>query len=235
MIFFKKLYNKFKKKANSFIKSDYHIISLGPSCFPKTILTRWKLKKIRAHGEISLPFDLAWFHSASFITDFIENNFENFFENMKYIDEIQRWDNFGKTNFSHETSFGPQDKELLIKMYKTRIKNFTKFLNDSKPILFVQFLKDDSVGEDTKRLYEVIKSIRKEKLFEILIIDANNIIQENVENINILKNQIPFENYNLYDSKCYKSKAGKKFEEQIIDFCKKIIKEKLKLNVIKYY
>lgn len=235
MKFFKKIYNEFRRKANLAKETKYYIVSLGPNCFPKTVLTRWKLKRIKAHGEVTLPFDLAWFHNTKYITEFIENNFQNFFENMKYIEDIKRWDNFGKINFSHESCFGPNDENLLIEMYTNRINNFKATLKTEKPILFVQFLKDASVGEDIQRLYNILCKIRQDKPFELLIIDTDDIIQTSPKNINVYKIKMPYENYDLYSEKCFKSKPGINFEKQIINQCKRIIKNKFKLNIIKYH
>ncbi len=235
MIFFKNYMSKLRKFLNSFKKQDYYIVSLGPNCFPKTVLTRWKLKKIRAHGELTLPFDLAWYHKASVITDNIANNFINFFDGLEYQDDIKKWDIPAKINFSHESSFGINDKEAIIKMYSARIKNFNQIMNSEKPILFVQFLKDEKVGNDAKKLFKTISDIRKDKPFHILIIDANDIVNDNGPEISILKTKIPNNNYDLYDMKCYKSKEGKLFEKQIINICKKIIKENFKLKIVKYH
>lgn len=231
----KKIYNDFRKKANLAKGTKYYLVSLGPNCFPKTVLTRWKLKKSKAHGELTLPFDLAWFHSTKYVTEFVENNFQNFFENMKYIEDIKRWDNFGKINFSHESSFGPNDEKLLIEMYTNRINNFNSILKTQKPILFIQFLKDESVGQDIEKLYKVIQNIRQDRPFELLVIDTIDMLQTHPKDINVFKINIPDENYDLYSEKCYKSKAGKAFEKQIINQCKKLIRQKFKVNVVKYY
>lgn len=230
----KEFYNKFKEKYNLAKESPYSIISLGPSCYPKTILTRWKLKKTRAHGEKTLPFDLAWIHEAVFITEFIQHDFEDFFGDLQYITGIKCWDNFRKINFSHETNFGPKDKDLLIEKYTKRIANFQKQINDKKPVLFVQFLKDKSVGEDVNNLYNTIKNIRGDMPFELLVIDCDDLVQNQIPEINLLKLKIPFGDCNLYDSRFYKSKEGMKFEKTIIKHCEDIIKNKLKKKVVKY-
>lgn len=234
VIFRKEFYYKLKEKFNLSKKSPYVIISLGTSCYPKTILTRWKLKRKKAHGELTLPFDLIWVHEAVFVTDFIKNDFKDFFDDLRYIKEIKCWDNFRKINFSHETNFGPNDRELLIEKYSRRIANFSKYLNDAKPILFVQFLKDKSVGEDVNNLYETIKSIRGEKPFELIVIDCIDIVKNQIAEINLLKIKNPFDDCNLYDPRFYTSRKGKKFEAAIIKYCEKIIKNKLKCKVVRY-
>lgn len=230
----KNVYNRLKERININLQSPYHVVSLGPSCYAKTILTRWKLKKVKAHGELTLPFDLLWVHEARFISEFIDNSFEGFFADMRYEKSIGSWDNHGKLNFSHETSFDADDKEQLIAMYKKRISNFEQIINDEKPILFVQFLKDKEVKEDINNLYDVLKKVCKPKEFALVIVDAANIIVNFNPEISVLKTQIPFTDCNLYSKSFYKSKEGRKFERNIINFCKKIIKEKLKCKVITY-
>lgn len=234
VIFQKEFYNRVKEKHNLSQKSPYTIISLGTSCYPKTILTRWKLKKTKAHGELTLPFDFAWIHEAVFVTEFVQNDFKDFFGDLQYIQEVKCWDNFRKINFSHETNFGPNDRDLLIEKYSKRIDNFLKYINDKKPILFVQFLKDKSVGEDADNLYRVLKSIRGDKPFELIIVDSNDIVNSSIPEVNLLKIKNPFDDCNLYDSSFYKSKQGKKFENNIIKYCESIIKNKLNCRVIKY-
>lgn len=234
VIFQKEFYYKFKEKYNLSKESSYTIISLGTSCYPKTILTRWKLKKIKAHGELTLPFDLAWIHEAVFVTDFLKNDFRDFFGDLQYILGIKSWDNFRKINFSHETNFGPNDRNLLIEKYSRRISNFLEYIKNEKPILFVQFLKDKSVGEDVNNLYNTIKSIRGEKPFELLVVDSNDIVKDSIPEVNLLKIKNPFGDCNLYDSSFYKSKEGKNFEKTIIKHCEYIIKNKLKCKVTKY-
>lgn len=234
-VFLKKdVYAKLKEVYNKALSSDYEIVSLGTSCYPKTILTRHKLKKTRAHGEKTLPFDLAWYHRASFITEFVQNDFEGFFSDMQYIENIGCWDNFRKINFSHETSFGKEDKQLLIEKYKKRIESFKEILSNTKPVLFVQFLNTESVGEDVEALYEVLKQKRGAKPFELLVVDAADLIKNHSEKVNILKIKIPTEYKDLYDSSFYKSKQGKSIEREIITNCKNIIKNNLRCKVVKY-
>lgn len=225
---------KFRDFYNSHKTSSYNIVSLGPSCYPKTILTRWKLKKTKAVGELTLPFDLAWVHEARFITQFIENDFSDFFKDLRYIKEIKSWDNFGMVNFSHETNFGPEDRDLLVEKYSKRINNFKDIISNKKPILFVQFLKNSGVGEDVENLYRVLNNIRGNKPFELLVIDAKNIVNTENKDINILKVQLDEQDPNLYDPAFYRSEEGLAFEKNIIDECKSIIKKKLKCRLTKF-
>ncbi len=230
----KEVYARLKEKYNKSCNPQYEIVSLGASCYPKTIFTRKKYKRTKAQGEKTLPFDLVWVHEAVFITEFIKNNFEGFFSDLRYIDNINCWDNFYKVNFSHETSFGPNDKDLLIKKYTKRIEHFNALLKSEKPILFVQFLKTPSVGEDVNNLYLALKEKRDNKTFELLVIDTIDIVKEPLPQVNVLKLKLPYDNVDLYDKSFYKSSSGKEFEKNILKKCDSIIKKKFKLNPTKF-
>ncbi len=231
---YKNFYYKFKQAYNINKEQPYLLISLGTNCYPKTILTRHKLKTTREYGEKTLPFDLAWFHHSKDITTFINNQFSDFLDNLKYMEEIGCWDNEERINFSHEKDFGPDDKTDLINMYKQRIENFQKYISDERPILFVQFLADPNVGEDIENLYEVLSRIRQNKPFQLLVIDTIDIVKTTNNVINVLKLNIPYKDYNLYDKSFYKSPLGKLFEKTIIKKCQNIIKEKFNINPYSY-
>ena len=224
----------FKQLKKIIYNSSYNLISLGSSCYPKTLLTRWKLKKTKASGELTLPFDLAWFHKAEYITEFIKNDFSGFFQDLRYMKEIGSWDNYGKINFSHETSFGADDKDKLVNLYEIRINNFRKLIQDEKPILFLQFLKVKEVGEDVSNLYSTLKQIRGDKPFELLVVDTNDIVQECSSAVNVLKIVLPFQDPNLYDANFYKSKEGVQFEKQIVDKLTTLLENNLGCKLYKY-
>lgn len=225
----------FKRFLNKFKTTDYEIISLAPNCYPKTLLTRKKLKKYKAEGEKTMPFDLAWYKSAEFITEFIQNDFLNFFEDMKYSQIAQSWDASFKINFSHEKNFKENDLEKLIDMYNQRITNFRNVMASEKPILFIQVLKDKEIGEDISNLYEVIKARRAGKPFELLIIDTNDIVKDPVQNVSVIKIFQNLDNENIYKPEFYKSKEGKAFEKKILEQIKSVLKNKLKKNLVKFF
>ena len=66
-------YIKKKKKA-------YKIIPLGTYCLPRVIATLNKLKPTKEQGELSCPFDLAFFNDINKNNELIKTKFEKFFE-----------------------------------------------------------------------------------------------------------------------------------------------------------
>ncbi|MBQ2644492.1 hypothetical protein IJG14_02830, partial [bacterium] len=163
---------------NRFKSVPYSIISLGPNCYPRTILSRNKLIKTKMEGQISYPFDLAWFHSAKYVTEFLSNNFNNFLSDLRYSQYSGSWDNGVKINFSHEAYIGPNEKNKLIKIYKKRINNFNKALKNNKPIVFIQIFKDEKVGQDCINTYNVLKNLCSHKNFIYIVIDCAGCLKD---------------------------------------------------------
>lgn len=233
------MFQSFRRKIRFFLnklkKTDYEIISLGPNCYPKTFLTRNKLKRNKASGEKTMPFDLAWYKDAKFITEFIQNDFMNFFDGMKYSESAESWDSSFKINFSHEKSFKADDLEKLVDMYIGRISNFRKVMGSEKPLLFIQILKDKEIGEDIKNLYEVIKARRGQKPFELMIIDTNEIVKDPIENVNVIKIFQTLDNESIYKPEFYNSEVGKTFEKEIIKNIKFVLIKKLNKNLVRFF
>lgn len=214
-------FQKIKDFVNKNCETSYNIVSLGPNCYPKTILTRKKLKKTKSQGELTMPFDLAWYHKAEFITEFIKNDFSNFFEDMNFSQNANSWDASYKINFSHEKKFGPAEKDLLITMYNKRISNFREVLNSRKPVIFLQILKNKTIGEDVNNLYEVLKNKRQNRPFILVVIDTEDIIADDLNPaIKILKLHKKLDNETIYTPEFYLSRDGKVFENTIISFIK---------------
>jgi len=82
---------------------DYCIVSLGQNCLPRTLSTRWGIKKTRAEGELTCPFDLA-IHTPSAIKAVLENSFA-FYTEPQYFelspDNIPKHTGY-KIFFNHE-------------------------------------------------------------------------------------------------------------------------------------
>ncbi|WP_411827884.1 DUF1796 family putative cysteine peptidase [Luteolibacter sp. AS25] len=53
------------------------IIPVGSNCLPRTIPTRFGLKKTKAEGEITYPFDLA-VHPYNAVCNLLENDFMDY-------------------------------------------------------------------------------------------------------------------------------------------------------------
>lgn len=220
---------------NKRINPPYQIISLGVNCYAKTFLTKFKFKKKKDSGELTLPFDFTFYTKAKYITEFIENDFSQYFEELYFVPENQYWGKARKIFFSHETNFRENDKEKLVQMYSKRIANFYRALNNNKPTLFFQVLTDRDGEEDILNLFEVLKKKIKSR-FILAVVDCDGVINRELNNeICVLKLQKPTPDYDFYSKKCYKSSKGKEFERKIEKFVCKVISDKLNQKVVKYF
>lgn len=207
-------------------KKEYVIIPLGFNCMPRTVLTRHGLKPHKWQGELTYPFDLAFFFIPE-ITKYLQNDFADFFENWELKQDKNQsfWIKPPfQIKFFHDKIIS---KEKLIKRYKKRIENFYKQMKDSTPILFVQILTEE---QSIDIVYNELKRLRENRPFKYIVIDTLDVLK-GTENpvIDVLKMPYPSEEYrnNWWLRKHYKSADGKKFEKDFCDFCKKGIKELL--------
>lgn len=202
---------------------QYKIISLGINCLPRSILTRWGLKPSKAEFETTMPFDLAVFETRE-ITKNLNNDFKDFtnnisFKNKKHLFDKEYWiKEPDLIKFIHEKNFGKNDESKLINSYYNRINNFRECIKSNPPILFVQLIWD---SEDVNNLYNILKNIRGNKPFKLVVIDTQNIVSNPNSEIEILKLKFPTKNYNKHwwHPRIYKSKKGQDFERKIAEFC----------------
>ena len=222
---FKKFFEKLKIHIhNSYKVTPYTIMSLGPNCYPRTVLARTHLIKRKKEGRKSYPFDLAWFHKARYITEFLGNDFENFLSELKYSDFSSSWDNGEKINFSHEAYIGRNEKNKLIRIYNKRIENFRNEMSKENPILFLQILKDEKVGENCLETYYILEKICGGRKFIYAVIDLIDILPDNYSGkIKILKLSLPNDNADVFSEDFYFSEDGKITENKIGEYLKSLI------------
>lgn len=197
------------------------IIPLGQNCMPRTILTRWGIKKRKFFGELTYPFDFAVFGMPE-ITKTLKTDFNEFFNDLEY--KTDYWIKAPNCiYFSHDKRYKEKDKQKLINLYTKRINNFRKTIEEQDNILFFQILGD---SEDIENQYNALRNITNNKPFKFAIVDTENITKEiNLKNVYILKLKMPNEQYknNWWKEEYYNSPQGKAFEKQIADFCIEII------------
>lgn len=210
----------------NFKKKEYVIIPLGYNCLPRTVLTRHGLKHKKWLGELTYPFDLAYFFIPE-ITKYLQNDFADFFENWEFKqDETQSFwikPPF-QIKFFHDKTIS---KEKLIKKYKKRIKNFYKQMQEATPILFVQTLIHE---QNIEEVFKELKRLRGEKPFKYIVIDTLDVVKNNQNpEIDVLKLPYPSKDYeeNWWQKKYYLSEEGKKYEKDFCNFCQKGINELL--------
>ena len=221
--------------VNYFTQTPYEIISLGPNCYPRTVLSRTHLIKHRIEGQKTYPFDFAWIHKAKYVTEFLNNNFENFLSELKYSEYCSSWDNGNKINFSHEAFITSKQKNKLIRIYKKRIKNFLTDIKKDKSFVFLQILKDYETGEDCKNTYQTLKNIFGERKFVYAVADFIGIVPEDIPSeIRLIRLNLPSVKTDVFSKEFYLSQTGINTENEISEFVKKIIREELNLAPVQF-
>ncbi|MBQ4123683.1 hypothetical protein IJD44_08215 [bacterium] len=225
-MFFKK-----KKEEITPVEKKYEIVSLGTYCISRTVLTRQNLKPKKVQGELSCPFDLV-IHNPKRITHYIKTDFDGYFDDL-YFKKYSKcfldfrnkgiWKKEDDTWFFHDKDCKKDDKDKLIKRVSSRIENFRKIMQNEKPIIFVQALKEE---EDIDNLYSVLRDIRGNKPFKLVIIDLKDVVKKEYSDISILKIPFPTLRYEKYwdRKKYYNSKQGIAFEKHFTEMVETEIK-----------
>ena len=206
-----------RQQAEKIKNKNYNIISLGYNCYPRTLLTRYGLKKTREQGELTMPFDLAVFATKE-ITSNLRYDFKYFFDDLEYSKEQKIWTRGkDKIQFRHDTWFGEFSRNELIDKYKKRIENFYSVVNDPNPLLILQLLGDD---EDADNVYLQLRRLRQQTKFVFCVIDPNRLTKNLDKRIMVFDETAPegyFENW--WKKSCYSQKSAAGYEQKIIDFC----------------
>ncbi len=226
----------FRQVKNICKNPPYSIVSIGPNCYPRTVLTRMKLIKRKSCGRKTMPFDFAYYHDAKFVTEFLGNDFANFFDDLHYSDFCKSFDSGEKINFSHEAYLTKDKKAKLINIYKKRINNFRQEMEKSNPIVFLQILKDENVGEDCKNTYTTLKNLCGQRKFAYIVVDCKDLVQPQKIpfEIYLTKMHLPQEDTDIFSSNFYSSDFGKNFEEKIANFVGNVIIKEFGYNVEKF-
>lgn len=172
---------KFRKKY----KDKYKIISLGWDCMPRTLLTKGLLKPSKKMGEKSMPFDLIP-SPARVIAHFLENDFSDYFDGQwTFEEESQSWHNgtLPEVFYFHDRdcTSDAAGLEKLQKRLALRIANFREAVALPCPVLFVLhkstldhiFRPTVQEVKDVERVCELIKELRGEKPFRIIVMSCN--------------------------------------------------------------
>ncbi len=148
-----------------FKNTNYHIVSLGSDCVTRALAVATGIKPRKFYGEKSCPFDL-YTSNLKRTIELIENDFTDFFKNIN-LDAF------------------PHDEKLTIKQfqqrYTKRIQNFLDIYNSDKKVYYIysnyKVLPDE---KDITKLYNILKSKRNGKPFELIILARKNINAPNI-------------------------------------------------------
>lgn len=195
---------------------NFHIVSLGNNCLPRVLTTAVKLKPRKIYGEKTLPFDLKYSYDLEKTAKLIQNNFNDFFEDIELTQEL----------FPHDYKLTKQQFET---RYNKRIKNFLKVMTSDKMIYFIYADFDNQINVNTiRKLYYVLKNKRNGKPFKIIVLTAKTI---NISNPDIY---VIVQDFKIKDGTWIKSfinDYGDK-KNQYTEFCN-ITGKKLK-HIINY-
>ena len=215
-------------------KKTYEIVSLGMNCLPRFVLTLGGIKKRKAEGELTCPFDICG-HPLKTIVDALENDFAAYYNDI-YFKAYKRcfldfrkkgyWEKPDGTVFIHDKDC--KTIEELKKKLKKREENFYSIINSDTPILFVLNVWFPESREYVNKLYDVLdKKISGRKKFILAVLDFNGIsfdLNYN-QNIRVLNMEEPIPNFsNDWNRKWFaKSSLGKYVHRSICKFIQNII------------
>ena len=217
---------------------DYEIISLGWNCQPRTYLTKNELIPDKKHGRKSMAFDLTIHHTKSLI-EVLKSNFADYFENIEYGFYAPFGLNYWQNKkydivFNHDSAFKENDFDKLKERYKSRIENFKEILNTDEYLFFVHNLDESSGIDEINELYQVLKSLRGEKPFKLIIWSTFKNLENDLENVSIYSNLHPFDDFaDWFKPEC-QTMATKEWEKSLCNFVKtEIEKEKFEVKTFK--
>ncbi|MBQ3310888.1 hypothetical protein IJG72_02295 [bacterium] len=170
----------------------YNILSVGQNCFPRVICSFAKLKPTKIYGELTCPFDLAYYFDINSVIKLIDSDFENFFDNVVFDEKENTYVNFSFfINFVHD---GNLSKEKFVERYTKRIENFHYYMNSEKPLILMFYASSQITEKQILYLYDIICKKRKEKFFRLIIAHHSEIRMKDlpkglllIENIDISK------------------------------------------------
>jgi hypothetical protein len=231
------LINSIERQINQteLTQHDYALIPLGWDCLPRTIMTRWGVKKSKAEGELSCPFDLI-FTPFDSTCNLIQYDFQDFL-NSNYLEASLR--NDGKSiivntkyncKFNHEIgdTWVENNFAELKKRYEARVENFYNYINN-KPIVFFLHLRVNRMPVDKiYNLYKILEEKFSQTKFSLLIVNtsATDIcFPETIKKYQIFHyhSPMPEGKYVWHNPQFYKTEAGLKFEYHMQAFVKNII------------
>ena len=170
------------------IKKPYIILPLGTYCFSRCITTFNKLKPDKKHGEKTCPFDLAFFNNIDGIIHLLNNNFEDFYDDLKYDSTHKYWTNNQiDAVFNHD---GELSSAQFKERYNARIKNFYNYLHKNcfKYIVISSHFK--IMKNQAEKLVQALDKIIENDKYKIVIINqSKNFYTYNVQDKIFIINQ----------------------------------------------
>lgn len=142
-------------------QNNYEIISLGGNCQVRTYLTTRGVLKTKAHGRLSMPFDLSSNPTIA-VAQILENACSDYLDGLEYkfVNGPRRmvWQQ-PKYNsiLIHDTDCGEFDREKITERYRHRFENLQNAIIANDFIFFIHNAQGTS--DDINYLYSVLEKI----------------------------------------------------------------------------
>jgi len=205
-----------------------NIVSLGADCLPRTVAARWGLKKPRALGELSHPFDLSVTPLGSVI-DILENRFEGFLSDLQYDQQLGfpvhtrhgMW-------FNHEVGeiWAENDFAKFRERYARRIESFFHALKNGQPTILVFHVPErleQGVVDLVERAFAACRAVATDQLAMLCVASGGvGDIRLSTPDITICDAAKPFPAYEWWKHTDFISPEGLRFEQKIISSLEQI-------------
>lgn len=224
-----------------------NLISVGSDCMPRTLFTKWGLRRSRKFGERTLPFDLAYAGSLGTLRLLIDD-FRGMLdpEKLTIADWVDAPINVDyPIIFNHES--GPlwraNGHEKLIERYIIRIQRFRSILSNGKTTIVVMNFVDPFSARAQDDLILAIKSLdmrTKGRIRFICVITGISApewqekYEENITNKAILTrvyNEKPRLQYEFYQPECYTSLEGVKYERGFLEAIRSVVDIETRIKI----
>lgn len=209
--------NQFRKKSKEHW-DNFNFISLGSQCQPRTLLTKFGLKKSKSDGELSCPFDLS-ISPHNTVAKTINSNFDDFFYGLHDLPDGSIKNQLGQIfNHEKESVFKEKNYYAFIERYKKRINNFNQLSKLKNTFFVIQ-------TSEIKKTHSLLKSIIRKDLSKNIIIINEGEVEKNNEtyyrffslNIKIINIKTPYKNYIWHKGEHAITKEGLDYETSIIN------------------
>ncbi|WP_238231028.1 hypothetical protein [Methylobacterium thuringiense] len=198
------------------------IVSLGTDCLPRTIATRWGLKRPRALGELSHPFDLN-ISPVGALPGILSSGFAGYTDNLVYRSDLgfPVSDTHGSWfNHEHGKRWAENDFAETKFRYAKRIRSFLDALNDGQPttlVLHVSSHLDQPHFDYVLKTFEAVRSLGSNEMsFLCLATNGVSVASSDVPNVTIADVVRPSPDYDWSQHQHYISSGGLKFETEIV-------------------
>jgi len=205
---------------------DIQFASIGCDCLPRTLLTRWGLKKTAKMGELSLPFDLA-IHPSAAVAHLLETDFSTYFDGSLAFDNDKDYavntDLGIELNHEIGSLFAAEDFAELKRRYRRRADNFISLVASTDPVVFVHHA-EELDAPAISRIVANLKLRRGNKVSGFVCLytppygtapaAANLLINEGIA---VVPQPYPFKDYVWHKPQHTFSLRGVEFERKIVD------------------